>query len=68
MKKQKPLERLTVRQAAEELGISMRRVQKLIQDERLPVDRVTSRFYLIRPADLDLIRERKLGRPKRPIS
>lgn len=53
---------ITTKQAAAELGISDSRVRQLILAERLKAERVGSQL-LIRPRDLDAVRERKPGRP-----
>lgn len=54
----------TVAQAAEELGISPRRVQKLISDNRLKANKLSDRFFTIDARQLERVRERKTGRPK----
>ncbi len=48
--------------AAAELGISPRRVRAMIQAGRLPA-RQAGRDWLITPAALDTVRDRKPGRP-----
>lgn len=53
---------LSVKQAAESLGVNRQRVQQLIESKRLPAEKVGA-FYVIREIDLDLVRERKVGRP-----
>jgi len=53
---------LTTHGAAKELGISVRRVQQLIGDGRLPTVRA-GRVHLIRPQDLDAVRDRPNGYP-----
>jgi excisionase family DNA binding protein len=58
---------LTTKQAAERLGITPRRVQALIEAERLPAQKF-GRDYMIREKDLKLIEERKVGRPKKAKS
>lgn len=63
-------ELLTTQQAADRLGLTVRRVQALIRDSRLPAQRV-GRDWLIRAGDLDAFRKqpRKPGYPKgRPRS
>ena len=55
---------LTTKQAAEKLGITPRRVQALIEAERLPAQKF-GRDYMIREKDLKLVEERKVGRPKK---
>ncbi|MBA3334548.1 MAG: helix-turn-helix domain-containing protein [Acidobacteria bacterium] len=53
---------ITTKEAAEKLGVSMRRVTALIKDGRLPSQQV-GREHLIKESDLELVRERKPGRP-----
>jgi excisionase family DNA binding protein len=55
---------LTTKQAAERLGITPRRVQALIEAERLPATKF-GRDYQIREKDLKLVENRKRGRPKK---
>ena len=54
---------LTTRQVAERLNISLRRVQALIKDGRLPSQQI-GREHLIREADVKLVENRTPGRPK----
>jgi len=54
---------LTTKEAAERLNISMRQVQTLIQQSRLPAEK-RGRDWFIKESDLALVRERpKTGRP-----
>jgi len=53
---------LSVREAAEKLGVNRQRVQQFIEAERLPAQKVGA-YYVIRESDLELVRERKTGRP-----
>jgi excisionase family DNA binding protein len=53
---------LTTKQAAERLGISIPRIHQLINEERLPAEKV-GRDYVIREEDLSLVEDRKVGRP-----
>jgi excisionase family DNA binding protein len=53
---------LTVAQAAQKLGISVRRVQALIQAGRIEATRM-GRMWLIEPCALKPVRIRKPGRP-----
>jgi len=53
---------LSVRQAAVALGVNRQRVQQLIESKRLPAQKVDT-YYVIREIDLELVRERKVGRP-----
>jgi excisionase family DNA binding protein len=55
---------LTTKQAAKRLGITPRRVQALIEAGRLPAQKF-GRDYMIQEADLKLVEERKVGRPKK---
>jgi excisionase family DNA binding protein len=56
---------LTTQDAAERLGISTRRVIKLITDGRLPATRF-GKNYMVKESDLSLVSERKTGRPPKP--
>ena len=53
---------LGTRDAATRLGITPRRVVALIRAGRLPATRV-GRSWVIREADLALVKERRPGRP-----
>ncbi len=53
---------LTTREAAERLGVSMKRVQAMIRDERLPAEKM-GRDYVVKETDLKLVENRKPGRP-----
>ena len=53
---------LSVKQTAAALGVNRQRVQQLIESKRLPAEKVGT-YYVIREADLELVRERKAGRP-----
>jgi excisionase family DNA binding protein len=53
---------LSVKQAAAALGVNRQRVQQLIESKRLPAEKVGA-YYVIREADLELVQERKVGRP-----
>ena len=55
---------LTTKQAAERLGITPRRVQALIEAERLPAQKF-GRDYMIKEKDLKLVEDRKVGRPRK---
>jgi excisionase family DNA binding protein len=55
---------LTTKEVAERLGVSVRRVHALIQDERLPAKKF-GRDYMIQEKDLELVKERKPGRPRK---
>ena len=53
---------LSVKQAAEVLGVNRQRVQQLIESERLPAEKVGA-YYVIKEKDLELVKDRKNGRP-----
>ena len=53
---------ITTKEAAKELGVTMRRVQALIKAGKLPAQKM-GRDWIIRMADLDKVRVRKPGRP-----
>ncbi len=53
---------LSVIEAAEKLSVSRWRVNQFINDGRLPAQKV-GRSYVIRESDLEIVRERKIGRP-----
>lgn len=53
---------LTTSEVAERLGVTMKRVQAMIRDERLPAEKM-GRDYVIREEDLKLVADRKPGRP-----
>lgn len=53
---------ITTQVAADELGVSRRRVQAMIRAGRLPATKY-GRDWLISSADLDAVRDRKPGRP-----
>jgi excisionase family DNA binding protein len=55
---------LTTKEVAERLGVSVRRVHALIQDERLPAQKF-GRDYMIQEKDLELVKDRKPGRPRK---
>ncbi|MDQ3323861.1 MAG: helix-turn-helix domain-containing protein [Acidobacteriota bacterium] len=55
---------LSTAEAAEKLKISAIRVRQLIQEGRLPAQKV-GRDYVIQESDLKLVNERRNGRPKK---
>lgn len=55
---------ITTKQAAEHLGVSVKRVTALIRSGRLPAEKV-GRDWLINARDLSKVTERKTGRPKK---
>ena len=56
------MDELTAQQVAERLGVTVRRVQAMIKDGRLPASRF-GRALVIRESDLALVADRKKGRP-----
>lgn len=54
---------LTTKQVAERLGVTMKRVQAMVRDKRLPAEKI-GRDYLIKEMDLKLVMNRKPGRPR----
>ncbi|HWT02559.1 MAG TPA: helix-turn-helix domain-containing protein [Pyrinomonadaceae bacterium] len=58
------MEFLTTKQVADRLGVTIRRVQALITDGRLPAQKF-GRDYMIKEKDLKLVEERKVGRPRK---
>lgn len=57
---------LTTKEVAEKLGITIRRVQALVTSGRLPAVKF-GRDYMIKENDLRLVKDRKVGRPKKVI-
>lgn len=55
---------LSVRESAELLGISRQRIQALISEGRLPAQKIGN-SHVIKESDLELVKERKTGRPKK---
>lgn len=53
---------LTTKQAAERLSISVPRIHQLINEGRLPAQKV-GRDYIIDESNLKLVGNRKVGRP-----
>ncbi len=53
---------LTAQQVAERLGVTVRRVQAMVKDGRLPASRF-GRAIVIRESDLSLVADRTPGRP-----
>jgi excisionase family DNA binding protein len=51
-------------EAAKRLGVTQSRVQKMIAAKRLKAIKV-GREWLIDPKDLDAVRDRKVGRPRK---
>ena len=51
-------------EAARRLGVTVSRVQKMIAAKRLKAIKV-GREWLIDPKDLDAVKDRKVGRPRK---
>ena len=49
-------------EAAEKLGVSRWRVNQFINEGRLPAQKI-GRSYVIKEDNLELVQERKVGRP-----
>jgi excisionase family DNA binding protein len=58
------MEFLTTKEVAQKLGITPRRVVALVTAGRLPATKF-GRDYMIKEADLKLVEERRVGRPKK---
>lgn len=61
--KQSPDDLLSTAEAAAELGIKQPRLNVLLNAGRLPARRI-GKVWIIRRADLDLVRDRPPGRPR----
>lgn len=57
---------LTTMEAAQRLGVTVRRVNDLITSGRLPAARF-GRAYMIKESDLKLVENRKAGRPPKSV-
>jgi excisionase family DNA binding protein len=55
---------LTTTEVAARLGVTIKRVQAMIRDGRLPAEKM-GRDYFIKEDDLKLVEDRKPGRPKK---
>jgi excisionase family DNA binding protein len=55
---------LTTAEVAAMLDITIRRVQALINSGRLPAEKV-GQIWLVKAADVNLVRKRKPGRPSK---
>ena len=62
MKDEPKPKRLTVKQAASALGVSVPRIHQLIQEERLPAEKL-GRDWIIESGDLEKVKDRPTGRP-----
>jgi excisionase family DNA binding protein len=67
MSKNTKPKRMTVKQAADELGVSVPRVHQLIQEERLPAEKL-GRDWIIESGDLEKVKDRPTGRPPKTAS
>jgi len=56
---------LTTAEVADKLGVHRTRVNVLIQEGRLPAKRF-GRAFLVEEKDLELVADRKTGRPPKP--
>ena len=56
---------LTTKEAAEKLGVSIRRVQAMVTQGRLPAEKF-GRDYKIKESALSIVEKRKTGRPANP--
>ncbi len=63
----KEIKLLSVAETAVRLGVTRARVNQLINDKRLPAQRI-GRSFVIREEDLSLVENRKTGRPSKPKS
>lgn len=54
---------ISSKEAAEKLGVSLRRVQALITSGKLPARKIGN-SYVVKEKDLELVKERPPGRPK----
>jgi len=57
---------ISSKEAAKKLGLSLRRVQALITDGRLPAQKIGN-SYVVNEKDLELVKERTPGRPKNSL-
>ena len=55
---------ISTAEAAKRLGVTQSRVQKMIVAKRLKAIKV-GREWLIDPKDLDAVKDRKVGRPRK---
>jgi len=55
---------LTTREVSERLGVTIKRVQAMIRDKRLPAEKM-GRDYVVRVEDLKMVEDRKPGRPRK---
>jgi excisionase family DNA binding protein len=60
-----PDDLITTSEAAKLLKVSSRRILQFIYDGRLPVARRVGTYYLVSKDDLEPLKKRKAGRPKK---
>ncbi len=58
---------LGTKEASERLAVSQQRIQALIKNGQLPAEKV-GRDWLIKENDLELVRNRQAGRPKKDVA
>lgn len=58
---------LSVSEAAEKLNISRWRINQFINEGRLPAQKI-GRAYVVKESDLELVKDRKTGRPSKKKS
>ncbi|HEY0459259.1 MAG TPA: helix-turn-helix domain-containing protein [Pyrinomonadaceae bacterium] len=58
---------LSVKETAQILGVNHQRVQALISQGRLPAQKIGN-SYVIKESDLELVKNRKVGRPPKNIT
>lgn len=54
---------LTTKEAAEKLDVTVGRIRQMIADGQLPATKI-GRDNFIKEMDLELVKDRKVGRPK----
>ncbi len=59
-----PMKLLGTKEVSERLAVSQQRIQALIKSGKLPAEKV-GRDWLIKEGDLELVRNRQIGRPKK---
>ena len=55
---------LTTKEVAEKLGVSVGRIQQFIAEGRLPATKI-GQTNLVKESDLQLVQDRKTGRPNK---
>jgi excisionase family DNA binding protein len=55
---------LGTKEASERLAVSQQRIQALIKNGKLPAEKI-GRDWLIKENDLELVKNRQAGRPKK---